>query len=157
MAQRVCFGSRKSRVRSPPPRPFFFVLCNPVLYGWIFLCLDFTQRTIGKTAAAIKEYRAAIAEGHAGSMTLLHLLLLRQGNEKMMDEAWKLLTQAIEKHDGLAQCLAGINCFDNPNFSPRFGMHLLMKGGGRQRRNIIFLLALHSNELCSRNRCYKIG
>ena len=21
----------------------FFVLCNPVLYGWIFLCLDFTQ------------------------------------------------------------------------------------------------------------------
>lgn len=25
----------------------FFVLCNPVLYDWIFLCLDFTQRTTG--------------------------------------------------------------------------------------------------------------
>ena len=82
----------------------------------------------GKTAAAIKEYRAAIAEGHAGSMTMLHLLLLRQNDEKVMEEAWKLLTQAMEKHDGLAQCLAGISCFDNPNFSPRFGMHLLMKG-----------------------------
>lgn len=82
----------------------------------------------GKTAEAIKEYRAAIATGHAGSMTMLHLLLLRQNDEKAMEEAWKLLTQAMEKHDGLAQCLAGISCFDNPNFSPRFGMHLLMKG-----------------------------
>ena len=34
----------------------------------------------------------------------------------------------MDKHDGLAQCLAGMNCLDNPNFSPRFGMHLLMKG-----------------------------
>ena len=25
----------------------FFVLYNPVLYGWIFLCLDFAQRTTG--------------------------------------------------------------------------------------------------------------
>lgn len=82
----------------------------------------------GKTAEAIKEYRAAIATGHAGSMTMLHLLLLRQNDEKTMEEAFKLLEQAMEKHDGLAQCLAGISCFDNPNFSPRFGMHLLMKG-----------------------------
>ena len=82
----------------------------------------------GKTAAAIKEYRAAIATGHAGSMTMLHLLLLRQNDEKTMEEAFKLLEQAMEKHDGLAQCLAGISCFDNPNFLPRFGMHLLMKG-----------------------------
>ena len=82
----------------------------------------------GKTAEAIKEYRAAIATGHAGSMTMLHLLLLRQNDEKTMEEAFKLLEQAMEKHDGLAQCLAGMNCLDNPNFSPRFGMHLLMKG-----------------------------
>ena len=61
-------------------------------------------------------------------MTMLHLLLLRQNDEKTMEEAFKLLEQAMEKHDGLAQCLAGISCFDNPNFSPRFGMHLLMKG-----------------------------
>ena len=25
----------------------FFALYNPVLYGWIFLCLDFTQWTTG--------------------------------------------------------------------------------------------------------------
>ena len=82
----------------------------------------------GKNTEAIQEYRAAIAEGHAGSMTMLHLLLLQQDNEKTMDEAFKLLEQAMDKHDGLAQCLAGMNCLDNPNFSPRFGMHLLMKG-----------------------------
>ncbi|MBR7130888.1 MAG: sel1 repeat family protein [Lentisphaeria bacterium] len=82
----------------------------------------------GKTAMAIKEYQAAIAEGHAGSMTLLYLLLLRQGDVKMIVEAWELLRQAIEKHDGLAQCFVAERCLDSPSFSPRFGMHLLMKG-----------------------------
>ena len=27
--------------------PHYIMTCNPVLYGWIFLCLDFTQRTTG--------------------------------------------------------------------------------------------------------------
>lgn len=52
----------------------------------------------------------------------------------------KLLTQAIEKYDGLAQCLAGVSCFDNPNYSPRFGMHLLMKGVGGRGGTLYFHL-----------------
>ena len=61
-------------------------------------------------------------------MTLLHLLLVRQKDEKLKEEGWDLLSQAMTKHDGLAQCLAGLNSFDTTEIPPRFGMHLLMKG-----------------------------
>ena len=35
----------------------FFVLCNPVLYGWIFLYLDFTQRMTGIYSAIFPKQR----------------------------------------------------------------------------------------------------
>ena len=35
----------------------FFVLYNPVLYGWIFLYLDFTQRTTGIYSKSLPQQR----------------------------------------------------------------------------------------------------
>ena len=34
--------------------PHYIMICNPILYGWIF-CLDFTQRDERKSGGAIVE------------------------------------------------------------------------------------------------------
>ena len=40
-------GTERLLYQMSLPRPFFFALCNPVLYGWIFLYLGFTQSFTG--------------------------------------------------------------------------------------------------------------
>ena len=44
LARALRSGRRGRRFKSSHP-DHFFVLCNPVLYDWIFLYLDFTHRT----------------------------------------------------------------------------------------------------------------
>ena len=38
-----CVRDAEAGGSNPLTPTIFFVLYNPVLYGWIFLCLDFTQ------------------------------------------------------------------------------------------------------------------
>ena len=42
-----CVRDAEAGGSNPLTPTIFFVLYNPVLYGWIFLCLGFTQRTTG--------------------------------------------------------------------------------------------------------------
>ena len=39
-----------------------------------------------------------------------------------------MLARAMEKNDGLAQCLSGAGALSNQEITPRYGMHLMMKG-----------------------------
>ena len=55
------YGVRKWKMRVYPfaiqRYPHYIMTCNPVLYGWIFLCLDFTQCLTGTYSVNSPEQR----------------------------------------------------------------------------------------------------
>ena len=52
--------------------PHYIITCNPVLYGWIFLCLDFTQWMTG--TYSLNSPKQSIKKKATGYRTLVFLM-----------------------------------------------------------------------------------